>query len=51
MQNVKEYRSPIHFASFDTFEAKNGQLFGPQSASKVSSEIDFWPIYLQNSSK
>ena len=51
---------PIYYASFNTFGAKTGRFFSPQSACKVSffspqsackvsSEIDFWAIWLKNS--
>ena len=42
MQTFKECRIPIQYASFDTFKAKIGWLFAPQSSLKFPR--DLWLI-------
>ena len=45
-QTVWKYRSPIYYASFETFEEKIVWLFRSESVLKVSSEFDFWEKYI-----
>ena len=38
-KNLQEYRSLIHYASFDTFGTRIGRILTPQSVLEVSLEI------------
>ena len=50
---LTEYSSSIQYASFNTFKAKIGRLFTPQSTFVVENSIDFatFSLFLDNDKK